>query len=230
MKKILVFTILLLNSIYLFAQNDYDVRKVKWGMTISEVINSEYPMNPEIKDDEVAFRSVDIGNTFKANLVYGFINGKLMSLEYTVCGSGPTKSTCEKTIPLIRKVNYVNYIFKALKTKGYKCSMGWYFEGKQTTLVQTTGKREDYWNANTDENTISLVNKIASEKEETRVNVGFKNNRSNVTFSFNEHQNDKYQMPSEYRVPCDHERYNIILWLRYSPNYKTEKLLKQNMF
>lgn len=230
MKKVFVLTILLVSSFYLYAQNDYDVRKAKWGMTMSEVINSEYPMNPETKNNEVIFKNVDIGNTFKANLVYGFTNGKLMSLEYTVYGSGPTKSTCEKIIPLIRKVGYVNYIFKALKVKGYKCRMGWYFEGKQITLAQITGKREDHWNANTDENTIALVNKIASEKEETRVNVGFENSRSDVTFSFNEHHNEKFQMPVEYRLPCDHEMYNIIFWLRYSPNYKTEKQMNQNMF
>jgi hypothetical protein len=215
----------------LYSQTTFDVRKVNWGMTIQEVISSEYPLTPQTKGNEVEFYNVDIGNSFTARLIYEFSNGRLIKLKYIVYGykSQYTRGTCDFIIPLFDKVRYSTFIFDALKTKNYKCNMGWYTpNGKH--LADLTNNKQDYWNCSTDETTVKKVDAMAQSMKAERVAVGFENERSSATFYFNEHQNYKSQYDSEFKMSCDSDFYNTYFWLEIKPNYKVEKGMKGNDF
>ena len=230
-----IMTILLLTIIYMsnsivLAQN-FDVRKVNWGMTVHEVINSEYPMKPEINGNEVHFYNVDIGNSFTAKLIYDFTNGKLTELKYIVYGSEYSRGTCDKIIPLFDKVRYSTFIFTALKEKGYKCQMGWYLMNS-THLAQITGNRDDYWNCSNDYKTISLIDSCAKKQGSVMVVVGLRSERTRASFVYNEHQNyvSKYERSENDRMPCKSDYFNTYFWLTMTPSSSAQKELDKNRF
>lgn len=230
MKKVKILIFLQLFAFTLIAQN-FDVRKVNWGMTMQEVINSEYPMRASKDGNEVEFKNVEIGNSFTARLIYSFTNGKLTELKYIVYGSEYSRGTCDKVIPLTDKVRFSTFIFDALKEKGYKCDMGWYIVNG-THLAQVTGKREDYYNCNTDFETVSFFDKVAKREGAERVAIGFENNRSHASFYFNEHQNyePNFELPDEAKTPCKSDYYNTRFWLEITPNYKVKKEMNSSRF
>lgn len=61
MKNILLIVFVLFN-ITVFAQDqEYDVRKTRWGMSIIEVMSSEYPLTPDKSDEnELEFKNVEL--------------------------------------------------------------------------------------------------------------------------------------------------------------------------
>jgi hypothetical protein len=127
--KTITTTILLFLVLSAVAQEQYDVRKTKWGMAISEVMASEYPLTPsETKVDELKYSYVELSNGHKATILYSFTNAKLTEVRYIMYGYNAefSRGTCTNIIPLYDKIKYTNFVFEALKSKGMKCDMGWY--------------------------------------------------------------------------------------------------------
>lgn len=203
---------------------DFDVRGVNWGMTMEEVISSEVPLKPIIKDNEVEFKNVDLEDNFSARLIYSFSNGKLIGLKYIVHGTPYSKGTCDKIIPLTQKVKSLSFIFNALKSKNYKCRAGW--SAGSHYLVEVTNDKEDYFNCSIDNETVTLIDNLAKEKSESKVKVSLENERCNAYFNFNEHQNT----PKLEGMPCESDYYNTLLWLEIKPSYKVKKETRSSKF
>jgi hypothetical protein len=221
MKKILLpILFLLICSIGISQQ--FDVREAKWGMSSREVIDSEYPNRGIVDGSEIEFNHVDLGNGLKAKLLYFFDRDELNEVRYIVYGKN-TIATCESIIPLAQKVKECNFLIDKFKLNGYECNMGWYFGNKPVSLSEITGDRSYYYNCKTDLSTISLVNKIAKENKATRVMINLENERSSVSFEFNEHQNEikkEYKdIPKEFLMKCSDDFYNTRFWLRIKPVY-----------
>lgn len=225
--KEVIFKILFFTTIFCNAQN-YDVRNVNWGMSINDVINSEYPLEGNLNGNQLRYNNVDIGNGFTSALLYEFSNGKLIKLKYIIYGNPAFKGTCKNIISLVDKVKYTTYIIETLYQKGYKCDMGWYLVNN-TSLAQETGNRNDFWNCKLDYNTVSKVDKLAKEKNAVLVAIGLENERSHASFYYNEYQNSEANKETNL-FPCDSDYYNTYLWLEITPNYKVKNELNKNRF
>jgi hypothetical protein len=231
-KKITIVLLFCFITFLIVAKDTYDVRKANWGMTIEEVVKSEYPLTPKYNDNEVEFNKVDIGEGYTAKLLYSFTNGRLTEMKYIVYGSQYSRGTCKKIIPLVDKVKFSTNIMYVLKSKGYSCQLGWYLSDKQITLSKVTGKKEDWTNCVTDEKTISLINYIAKKEGGTWVSIIFANKRSQAKFTYNEHQNYqlKYNVPSNSQLSCDDDYYNIRIWLEVTPDSVIKSQMNSNRF
>ncbi|MFY7938730.1 MAG: hypothetical protein ACOVOQ_15235 [Flavobacterium sp.] len=225
--KQLILYVFLLSTLNINGQN-FDVRNVNWGMTIQEVVKSEYPLKGEIEGNELRINNVDIGNGLTAKLLYEFSNGRLIQLKYIVYGNPSLRGTCENIIPLTDKVRYTTFIIEALLKKGYKCDMGWYLPNV-TSLAQETNKKEDFLNCNLDYKTIKFVDELAIKREALRVAIGFESNRSYASFYYNEYHNNASKYDSNF-FPCNGDYYNTLLWLEITPNYKVKEEMKKNTF
>lgn len=76
MKKIIL--IILILPQFIFAQENFDVRKSNWGMTLNQVKNSENTIIPiEENYKELVYNNIELSNGTSCKLTYGFSNGKL---------------------------------------------------------------------------------------------------------------------------------------------------------
>jgi len=73
MKKKIFLIALNILPILIFGQSQFDVRKAHWGMTIENVISSEYPLQPIKGNGKLEYSKVDIGNGFLAKIKTLFI-------------------------------------------------------------------------------------------------------------------------------------------------------------
>lgn len=186
---VLIFSITFINA---KAQSDFDVRKVNWDMTINEVIQSEYPLTPSTKTDElVEFDKVFVGkgyltNGFEAKLKYTFKNKRLSGLEYVV-------SLIEKTenaiFQLTDKVSMTKFIFDALESKGYQCYIGWH------TNSLSSKKRAEMFNdlkiCSLEYDFVKKIEDYAKAENDIHVYVNYENDRSSAGFCFYEFQNSE---------------------------------------
>jgi len=220
MKSIII--IFLLFSFITFSQNKSDVRNTSWGMTKNEVISSEYPLKPKIKDDEISYEIVDIGNGYEATILYFFKNERLSNITFIVHGSEYLINTCDKITPFINKVSSAEYIFNDLKNKNYLCSLGWRLSnGDGKSLYDYKDKIKELRNCNTETNTLKFIQEKAIENNSSRISVSFANKRTFLTFTFNEHQNSPHT--DEIRKlginsRCDGFFFNIRFWMKYEPS------------
>jgi len=229
MNKLFPIVVALLIAFTLSAQDQFDVRKTKWGMSISEVMSSEYPLTPtDTKSDELKYANVELSNGQKSTIYYFFKNAKLTKVTYTVFGYNAdfSRGTCSHIIPLYDKIKYTNFIFEAIKNKGMKCDMGWYLVNCQN--VAPVG----YSNCSIDQETVEKMEKAASEIHCERIGLNYENERTDAVFYFNQHQNynSNYKTSLFSDRNCDDDSYNIYYWLEFTPSFKLESEIKKGDF
>ena len=226
---ILLYFLFILMTVY----SQSDVRGVKWGSSIDAVIKSEYPLTPIISKNEIRFENVDIGNTTLANLIYTFTNGKLIELRYIVFGNSKYidgVQTCKYNVPMYYKYIHNLFIFETLESKGYKCSVGWYFGGKKTDerYYENYVLKDKTLKCNFDKQTLDKLDVISKGLETTEVSIIMENLRSNLTINFNNplYNNIKADCNSRLFTP---DYYNTYFWLIFTPSYEVNKeILKSN--
>lgn len=222
MKKIITTSIFLLFTFSIIAQEQYDVRKTRWGMSISEVMASEYPLTPTVtKSDELEYSNVIIDNAQKTRIIYTFKNGKLSIVGYTIYGYNAefSRGTCSHFVSLYDKITYTNFIFKTLtEDKAMKCNMGWYLSDHYF--------ESPFKNCDLSKQTIDKVEQFASDKNSEGIELQYTNERTEAKFRFLQHQNIKVNLDFK----CDDEYYNIYYWLSFQPSYQLRKETKKSDF
>ncbi len=202
------------------AQEKNDVRKTKWGMSISDVISAEYPMSPtERKTNELKFTNVELSNGHKATIWYTFRNAQLIEVRYAIYGydSPYTRGTCSKIIPLYDKVKYTSFIFQSIISKGMKCVFGWHLVHSSSNFFPV-GKD----NSNLDQQTVEKVEMAASEAIENEIGLDFENDRTRASFSFNQYQNEDPRFKGIKIFECNDDYFNTYYWLVFKPNSNVE--------
>jgi len=224
MKLFLIFfATILWNTLY---SQENDVRKTRWGMTMAEVITSEYPMTPnKVTDSELIYENVELSHSQLVTISYDFKNKQLSEVTYSVYGfnSGEYKGTCKNIVSLNDKVRFTSFVFDALKEKGFKCEIGW-------DLVNCFPRYPvGYNNCNLDKTTIDQVEKAAADAKCDKIGLGFANERSEVFFYFNQYQNI-YKPDWDDVFPCNGIFYNTYYRLVFSPGPKVQKEQEQSDF
>lgn len=222
MKAFIILSFSFFFTITVQAQN-YDVRKARWGMTINEVVSSEYPLVPSKSNEkEIRFDNIQILNN-KATIIYEFSNKQLFEVRYIIYGANDSgkRGSCDKIISLYDKVNYTSTIFEAIKSKNYKCNLGWYLN------CESNNYPLGYGNCNLDKKSINAMENFAFEKNCTEIILSFENERTNLSISFNQYQNSKLKYNT---FPCNDEYYNTYYWVVFTPNYKTENEIRKSEF
>lgn len=88
MKKTIIFLLLIFSAVSLFSEEQYDFRKVRWGMSFEEVLKSEN-INPKssMQDEYISYNDSIF---FKdCNLNYYFSDGKLSHIFMSFDGLFP---------------------------------------------------------------------------------------------------------------------------------------------
>ena len=232
MKKYLIL-LFVVNVFPIYSQND--IRGVKWGSTIDEVIKSEYPLTPKIDKNEVKFENVNIGETILSTLIYTFTNGKLTELRYIVYGSSQFSNgigTCEYQVPMYYKYLFTKFIFDTLKSKDYQCNMGWRFEGgdlRNDKYFSEYGKLKDKsFECNFEEDVLNQLDKIGQEIKSSKLSIGMENKRSFINISFNNPLNSETYRDcnSKFFTP---DFFNTYFWLVFQPSFDVKRsILKSN--
>ncbi|MNT02879.1 hypothetical protein D3C72_1373910 [compost metagenome] len=225
--------ILLTISFNLFSQN-FDVRKTNWGFTKQEVINSEYPLTPEVKEKEISYSNVNIGEDTYAKIIYTFTNERLIEVRYIVYGNSRHNNgvgTCTFQVPLYNRYLYTKFIFDTLKAKDYKCYLGWYLSGgyPYKNIVDITGLITDRnTNCSFDKKILDNIDLLAKETKATSTNIVLENERNELSVNFNNPMNLVMEKPCENKI-FTADYFNTYYWLVFEPNYKLKKeLLKSN--
>jgi len=219
-------------------QDQYDVRKTRWGMTISEVVSSEYPLTLSEDNDNavgryIIYSLVELSYGWKAEIIYWFTNSKLSKVTYSIYGYNNKNDmgTYTHIIPLYDKIQYTNFVFEALRNKGMKCSKGWSLINNKETAY-----KHDYYNCNFDKETINDLEKAASENNSTLINITFSNERTDALISFNQYQNDDEKFKKiEYDIYKEKNGsqtcyYNIYYTINFTPTYKIKNEMRGNDF
>ncbi len=227
--------LILLFSIPLLSQEKYDVRKAKWGMTISEVKASEYPLVGEDHDGaatklfefDICYYDVTIGNDHKASIIYSFTNKRLTEISYQMYGRNDPdrKGTDSHFIPLLKKIEYTNFVFDALqKDKHMTCSHGWCDPFSSKLNIPA-----NFHTCGTDAQTVEYIEKAGDLAHITTLSIGFENERSYATFYFNQYQNaDKTN--NLIAASLNSNYYNQYYTLRFTPSYLVKQGLIKNDF
>jgi hypothetical protein len=232
MKKITSILILVLPLIIL-GQNEFDIRKVNWGMTIENVVSSEYPLQPTREDGKLEYSKVDIGNGFLAKIIYSFTNKRLTEVKYVIYRLNQnSKDKAPSIVPLHTKVFMTQYIFNSFKEKGYECWLGWHMNAVSSKeMLEKFGSTGI---CDLDETFVKKIEELAIEKNSIDAIVTFENERSNASFRFNEYQNELnyeyYKKPDWLTKDSEFLLEDVYLWLVVEPNSKTEKKLNNNRF
>ena len=239
MKKIVILKLLIFFVSALLAQDKYDVRKTKWGMTQSEVISSEYPISPVRITDNIIYNSnnlkfenIELTNGQTADIYYRFTNGKLIEIRYCIFGYkyADSKGTCNNIIPFIKKVNSTSSIINGLLKKGFHYdNYGWYFSHPPLVIRTNEGK---YYSSDLNTQTLTEIQKVAIEKKFCKICIGLEKERTNVELSYNEYQNCKTSLEENklLKMLCNDDFYNIYCWLHFYPNNKVLKELTNDDF
>lgn len=218
--KTILFCLFIIPTI-VFSQN-YDVRNLKWGMTINEVKTSEKPLIPfSEKSDELRYNNVDLNGTMSSSIIYTFSNGKLIEARYIVYGPKDvySKGTCENTIPLSKKMILTNFIYNALIEKNMKPFLGWKVTG---TKVQENPKLA---NGGYDSEIISILEEDVKKYDGIEVHLLLSNDRSYVNLSIKTSTSNYSSL-----FACDDDYYNTYLWLVFSPSLQVESEIRKRTF
>ena len=239
MKKIIILILLIFSASVLFAQDNFDVRKTKWGMPKSEVISSEYPLHPvkftdnaKYNESILFFENVELNNSLTADIYYKFSNGKLINVRYGIYGTKyfDTRGTCDNIIPFINKVQLTKSIFEALKLKGFNFDkFGWYFNHLPTIIRENGGI---FYESSLNYSILSILEKTAAEKNFCQIGIVLEKDRTIVEVAYNEYQNCKIRLDENKLLSysCNNDFYNIYCWLDFSPNYQVLQKLKEKDF
>ncbi len=225
--KNLIILIYLLFGISVYSQSvspQYDIRKANWGMPITEVMSSEYPLTPTlIKDNSIEYDNVELSNGLKALLYFGFKNKRLEVVSYTIQGyPGSPKGTCKNIIPLCEKVNDSKFIIEALQERGLKCRMGWYFENCAIGSFPLG-------NCSLECETVEKIERIASSNGCSHIILSLETARNDVQLHFWQYQNQ----PETYKFlypDCNDRFYNEFCIVQFHPNSKVKKQMDKGDF
>ncbi len=233
MMKNYLILLLVVNVVSIYSQND--IRGVKWGSTVEDVIKSEYPLTPKIDKNEVRFENVNIGETIFSTLIYTFTNGKLSELRYIVYGSSQYTNgigTCQYQVPLYYKYLFTKFIFETLNSKGYQCTIGWRFEGgdiRNEKYFAEFGRLKDKsYECDFDKNSLEKLDKIGREIKSTKLTLSMENKRTFLNISFNSPLNSETYRNCNSSILTP-SFFNTYFWLVFEPSYEVKKsILKSN--
>lgn len=221
-KRILFFLIF---PVVVFAQDNFDVRKTKWGMTLDDVKKSENTLVPfQEKFNELIYNDIELNESIKCKLIYTFSNGKLIEVLYLVYGPNDEYSrvTCENNVPISYKLEKIDFIFKAfLNKKMIPFDTGWSIQGSKLEKLDERLKR-----GNTDTSTFKLIQDELDRVKGTGASISFENARNWANFRI------KHFVKEDFNgyFKCNDDYYNTYLWLKVTPSYEVEKELKRNDF
>lgn len=187
MKTNILTIILLFMTLGSYSQADFDVRKTKWGMTISEVKLSEEPMTPsnESKTDndtkiEVQYDNVVI-NDVKTTIIYSFENGRLVDISYRFYRTWQSKE-----MNLAAKVGATRFVFQSLiKDKKMTIIRCWSYGIK--TYEQYTGNNSCNYFSN---ELINDIEKVGLQNKHDEINFHLNNNRTYANIQYRLIDND----------------------------------------
>lgn len=218
MKNILLFLFIIPSILY--SQN-YDVRKLKWGMSISDVKSSEIPLTPfSEENDELRYNNIDLNGTMSSSIIYTFSNGKLIEVRYIVYGPKDvySKGTCENKISLSKKMILTNFIYNALIDKNMKPVVGWRVTG---TNVQENPKLK---NGGYDSEITKTLEEEVKRYNGLEVNLLLSNERTYANLSI------KTSSTNYSLFDCDDDFYNTYLWLVFTPSSQVESEIRKRTF
>ena len=223
MKKIILF-ILIFPGI-LFAQENFDVRKSNWGMTLNEVKNAEKTIVPfSESSNELVYNNIELNEGINCKLIYKFSNGILIEVLYLVYGPNDnySRGTCENIVPISYKLDKIKFIFDALiEKKMTPFFMGWSISGIQFAKVD-----DSLQNGTTDRETFKLIQEELIRLNGTGVTIAFENARNFASFRISNFT--KQDFISSFK--CNDDYYNTYLWLNITPSYEVKKDLKKRDF
>jgi len=225
--KYFITLLIIITSNSIFSQVNYDVRKTKWSMTISEVIASEYPLKPISNNaDELEYANVKLSNGHTVRILYYFKNKMLNEVRYILFGydASYSKGTCTHIISLYDKITYTKYVFDAIKNKGLKCDLGWYIPNCHQAKVNTISP----YSCVLDKLTIDKIEKLAFDSGCDRIALSYENERTAATFYFNQYQSIVNSLNKH--KACDDIFFNIYYWLEFKPSYKLRKKIQSTDF
>lgn len=221
-KFLLLFLML---PLVIFAQDNFDVRKINWGMTREEVKKSEKSLVPvQEKSNELIYSDIELGQDLKCKLIYTFSNGKLIEVLYLVYGPNDKVSrvTCENNVSILYKLEKIKFIFDAILDKKMTPSFGgWYIAGSKLEKIDERLKK-----VNIDDFTFKLIDTEVKRVNGSGISVSFENSRSWVDFRVKNFLKDDFNG----YFKCDDEYYNTYLWLKFTPSQEVEKELKKSDF
>lgn len=240
----LLMLILAFNSSHAFAQGNYDVRKSKWGMTLENVLKSESISNPIVgtrsfkeyggnlvKEDDLTYDSINIGDGLIGKLEYIFNNKHLSEIRFRIYGnSSYNKANKNNVISFLDKVNFTKFIFESLREKEYICNYGWFFRNKELSDCTILGNTVGYSNnCSLDEKTLNELSDVGKNCFKTAPSIALKNKRTDIVITYNEWQNSPERWNFEDENTYD-SFYNTICWLSYTPTSETLKELNKDTF
>ena len=188
-----------------FSQNQFDVRKVKWGMTQQEVLNSELPRVPSTKNvNKLLFENVILGDmpTVDASLYYTFTNGRLSEVTYTF-----NRTYQPMNMTLFKKVKSLDPLFEFITKKKMELLFCWELEGPGLfSYEKNTGDTQ----CGFDEIFLTKVEKVARENKAYEAQLHYKGDRSRAWVRFNFDNSDAVFK-------------DIIGWATFTPQYNVKK-------
>lgn len=232
--KYFITLLIIITSNYIFSQVNYDVRKTKWGMTISEVIASEYPLTPSSNNsDELEYANVKLSNGHSVRILYYFKNKMLNEVRYILFGynASYSKGTCKHIVSLYDKITYTKYVFDAVVNKGLKCDLGWYLPNCYQAKVNTVTPLGIPLGEKTcllDKLTIDKIEKLAFDSGCDRIALSFENERTAAIFYFNQYKPIVNSLTKH--MACDDIFFNIYYWLEFKPSYKLREEIQSTDF
>ncbi|MFI5164720.1 MAG: hypothetical protein ACHQHP_05690 [Bacteroidia bacterium] len=223
MIKIAIIHLLLISAgLKTFAQEQYDVRKTKWGMTYDEVISSEPTLNPLEKDtDHIRYENVELQNGITTSINYVFKNRKLAEVSYIIYGANVTaaRGTCTNRISLYDKIQFTSFIFNALKVKEMNCKIinnkGWQLQDVHPEIGLDSCKL--------DRENIEKMERLSLENDHKIICLYFENKRTQANFRFEDAQyriqklNESKQGVFGPNFPCNDVQYNEYYKIIFTP-------------
>ena len=239
--KAIYLLIYFLFSISCFSQYDYDLRKVKWGMSKEDVIKSELPIQCERKDNgDIEYEAIEVNN-LTIKLVYEFKNERLNGANYYLFFKNEN-TTCKDKIKLSSKLMAMDFIFKNLKEKAFKFNNNWMGYTYVKNAVFGYNEKNTYGikafdlpliKYRTDWMSAQIIDSIASKNKFFELYISLENPRTYVSFTFNEFKNNENRISellSSNSNNCNFWYFNEIARIKYSPSYNLEKELNKSQF
>lgn len=223
MKKIILFILIFPGTF--FAQENFDVRKTNWGMTINEVKKAENIIVPFSESpNELVYNNIELDEGINCKLIYKFSNGSLIEVLYLVYGPNDnySRGTCENIVPISYKLDKIKFIFDALFEK----KMTPFFTGWSILGIQFAKVDDRLKNGRTDRETFILIQQELIRLNGTGVTISFENKRNFASFRLSNFT--KQDFISTFK--CNDDYYNTYLWLNISPSYEVKKDLKKRDF
>jgi hypothetical protein len=240
MKKL--FLIIITYSIPFFAQND--IRGVKWGSTIDEVLISEKPNSPsKVYDDQIRYDRINIGNNVFSKIIYYFTNGKLSKVYYNIYSD---VGDCEYMLPLTLRYLNFKFIFDILESKGYvwhPSISNWVFDGYLYPNIDKAILTEYFRNKfhgdmelkpeynlnNFNFETLDNIDLIGRNIFSTSTIVHMLNFRTDLTITFPTILNKKEDYCNQIWMK-EENTFNKVIILKFEPNEEVKKQIYKSNF